>query len=358
MSVLTIEMKKAVLVFSFFAYVLLIAEACSRLYFMLVFGTPILRPDLAIHRYYQNLAAASDKMSESEGQSIDLLILGGSALTDKFGCVEASLARIAPDILSAPLRIHNLAALGHTSRDSLVKYKLLKNRHYDLVLLYEGINDARINYCPPELFREDYSHFRWYEAINSLSQHPELRYFSLLSTVQQLKQTFSHRLGITVYAPEIPPVLEGNWLNWGAVLKNELAFADNLKGILSEANERGEPIILPTYAYYIPDNYSLKAFQRHELDYGKHTLPIEIYGERLQVQNALTSYNKAISEICQQSPGAHCLDLNAQMPKNKDYFDDVCHLTERGSAFMAQSILEKAEQILATTASDRLKDNH
>jgi hypothetical protein len=69
------------------------------------------------------------------------------------------------------VRVFNLAKPAHTSRDSLLKYAALGEARFDLVIFYHGINEARTNNAPPEIFREDYAHYSWYETVNALAPY-------------------------------------------------------------------------------------------------------------------------------------------------------------------------------------------
>jgi hypothetical protein len=53
----------------------------------------------------------------------------------------------------------------------------------------------------------------------------------------------------------------------------------NLTAILDLAGQRGDRVLLMTFATYLPADYSLQAFLEKRLDYGLHSAaPIEILG--------------------------------------------------------------------------------
>ena len=76
---------------------------------------------------------------------------------------------------------------GHASRDSWLKYSALGAARFDLVLFYQGINDARANNAPPEVFREDYAHYAWYETVNALASYHRTSWFALPYTLDMLR---------------------------------------------------------------------------------------------------------------------------------------------------------------------------
>jgi hypothetical protein len=66
------------------------------------------------------------------------------------------------------VRVFNLSMPALTSRDGWLQYA------------------ARANNAPPEIFREDYSHYSWYEIVNMLSAYHHRAHFALPYTVRYL----------------------------------------------------------------------------------------------------------------------------------------------------------------------------
>ena len=62
----------------------------------------------------------------------DVLLLGGSALDPDWGSIESRLAEKLRADLGDRCRVYNLARPGHTSRDSLLKYRQLEKEEFDL----------------------------------------------------------------------------------------------------------------------------------------------------------------------------------------------------------------------------------
>jgi hypothetical protein len=84
------------------------------------------------------------------------------------------------------VRVFNLSMPALTSRDGWLQYAAIGEGRFDLVMVYHGINDARANNAPPEIFREDYSHYSWYEIVNMLSAYHHRAHFALPYTVRYL----------------------------------------------------------------------------------------------------------------------------------------------------------------------------
>src|SRR5262249_42013504 len=118
----------------------------------------------------------------------DVLILGGSVVAAGYGEVQEHLSRRLHDAVGGQFRICNLARPAHTSRDSLLKYSRLAGEQFEVVIVYDGINDVPMNCCPREKFRDDYTHFAWYYGfqkkleLGQASLPPDLVEFRVLMT--------------------------------------------------------------------------------------------------------------------------------------------------------------------------------
>lgn len=329
---------KLVIIYLF--YLILLLEATSRIYLSVTQNVPFFAPQETIYTFYPELRAIEASGTAASDDYFDVLLLGGSVLRPEWGNVPAALSR---ELLQKPglkIRIHNAAAQGHTSRDSYFKYRYLRHMSFDAVFFYHGINETRTNNCPPELFREDYSHYyQWYSLLNLYDQHPEMRWLSFPYTI---------RLGWLLWQEEKnktkkikPGRLNPQWLKYGNQVKSHLALQKNLQAITQIAGEKQEKIFIGTFSYHMPDNYSIRKFQRRQLDYGRHRSAIELWGQPENVRLALLRHNEIIRQFTLQNPGTTIIDLQATLPVGKTNFDDICHLTEKGSIAFAKRIAEK-----------------
>src|ERR1700734_783326 len=80
--------------------------------------------------------AVNARLGPDDG-SYDVLLLGGSVLEQTAPALEQALRKE----LDGRVRLFNLARSPHTSRDSFLKHSHLGNRHFDLVIFYDAIND-------------------------------------------------------------------------------------------------------------------------------------------------------------------------------------------------------------------------
>ncbi len=329
---------KLVIVYLF--YLLLLLEITSRVYLSVTQNVPFFAPQKTIYTFYPELHAIEAAGIEAADDYFDVLLLGGSVLRPEWGNVPTALKKQLSEMAGKKIRIHNAAAQGHTSRDSYFKYRHLQHIPFDAVFFYHGINEVRTNNCPPQLFREDYSHYyQWYSLLNLYDQHPEMRWLSFPYTI---------RLGWLLWQEEKnrtkkiePGRLNPRWLKYGSQVRSHLALQKNIQAIREIAKKKQEKIFIGTFAYHMPDNYTRRKFQRRQLDYGRHRSAIELWGLPENVRLALFRHNEIIRQFTMQNPGTTLIDLQATMPPGKIYFDDICHLTRKGSDTFAKRIAKK-----------------
>ena len=95
---------------------------------------------------------------------------------------------------------------------------------------------------------------------------------------------------------------------------------------------------MSTYAFHIPDNYSKEKFLKRNLDYDKHRLEIEVWGEVPNVRKNVLNHNSIIKDLSKKH-GIKFVDMFLEIEGNKTNFDDICHLTESGS-FKFSEVIE------------------
>ena len=230
---------------------LAMADVAARAFWRLRYDVPFFRPDLVLYAFYPELRELRERVEE---EGIDILLLGGSVLQPDWGSVGQELLETLTHATRRPVRIHNLARQAHTSRDSFLKYELLDGVSFDLVVFYQGINEARANNAPPSLFRSDYSHYSWYEAMNALARRHGHSVLSLPLSLEFIAIRLKDKLGLADYVPEHSPKEE--WIEYGREVRSAGSFEENLHGILETARERSEPVLLMTFATFVPTYYS------------------------------------------------------------------------------------------------------
>jgi hypothetical protein len=267
--------------------------------------------------FYQELDHSGVRAvsSQPDDRHIDVLLLGGSVLE-----------QVGPDIssrlharLGEQVRVFNLARSAHTSRDSLLKYRRIRDRAFDLIVIYDGINDVRMNCCADELFRDDYTHCGWYNSIQRRTSNGSMKIAPLaLTDLQRL---------IDLGRPRT-----AKQLDLGDVIKTPPAFAKNIQEIVESAAGAGQPVLLMTFAYHLPDGYTRERFEQGELEFGAgdYRFPVELWGKPRNVAKTPDAQNAAIRQISAAQSHVIFCDLQTELPRTGTIFSDVCHLTATG----------------------------
>jgi hypothetical protein len=327
------------------ALLLLLAglEGIARLYWWRAKGVLRLGREAIWRTTYPEVAASGiDSVAPYHGdRSFDVLLLGASVLYPKCGDIAVRLRDRLAEKLGRPVRVINLAYPGRTSVESRMKYARLKDRRFDLVLFYEAINDAYLNNCPPGEFRADYTHVRHIAQMRALEQHPEVGWFVLPYTAQYLAINSADgaarwRLGTNIRTWD-------RWdMRYGGDLRTPPSYEANLEAVADLAERRGDPLLLATFASYIPSNYSLEAFQAHQLDYAGHVCPVETWGTPAHVRRAIGVHNQAARRVAAHR-GTLFVDVANRLPPGRLYFDDPCHLTQEGCRQFVELVVQGLE---------------
>lgn len=323
----------------------LLLECSSRFYFYFSRGVPFFDMDKMIYVYYPELKGVEEEFYKDTSK-YKLLVLGGSVVTADLYCdlgqefLDKSLWK---DSIVPSLKVFSLAKAGHTSLDSKIKSEFLSALPFDFVVFYHGINDSRANNIPPEHFNIDYKHFAFYDEVELCVIHKEKKWTILPFTFDfiglKLKYFFSD-------SPKVPPyyivigdkVLDNKNWEYGEDVKTKASFKRNIQIIQNDWKQsKDHTLILLTFAYYHPENYSLKNFTDKKLDYKEQKWPTEIYGNPENVVKAIQVHNE-VTKSFKGSPNTVVIDFNPLVPRSKLYFNDICHLTDSGCALMASTI--------------------
>ncbi len=314
---------------------LALGEVAARAYWRWSHRVPFGRPDRALYAVYPGLRNIDDEPPAHNDASYDVLLLGASGLHRSWGNVEQELLEQLAFHGHRDVRIFNLAEPAHTSRDSRLKYAAMGRARFELVVVYDGINDVRVNNVPPDRFRSDYEHYSWYAVANMLARAHGTAVFALPYTIRRLA------IGVTQLVWSSTPTHwpEPEWVHFGRDVRSAGPFEDNLRAILDLAEQRGDRVLLMTMAIYVPDNYSDEAFDAMQLDYGTYITPLALWGEKEHVANAVDRHNDVVRRLA-AARGALLLDQAKLLAGQARYFNDPCHLTAAGSARFAEHMVD------------------
>ena len=287
-----------VLVYMLFLFGLL--EVGSRTFWAMRWGVPFLRPSRAAVAFYPELEFPVGPPPRHDDEAYDILLLSGSALNPNFSPIAQLLAERLTQETRRVVRVVNFAMPGHTTLDSLYKYRKLAPAGVELVVVYHGLNELRANNVPPEAFRDDYSHYGWYELVRDVVDRDALYPLAGPYSLRFATWRVLARLGLRLYVPIERPRPE--WVVHGREVRTRVPFRRNLEAIVGLARERGERVVLTTYAHYIPADYSHEKFVAREHDYVLYTAPIELWGDVENIRAGLAAHNGVVRELAAANP--------------------------------------------------------
>jgi hypothetical protein len=160
-------------------------------------------------------------------------------MNSEWGNVERVLSEELEFRLRKNVRVLNLAEPSQNSRDSYLKFKHLSGTHFDLVVFYEAINEARANNCPQSVFKSDYSHHSWYLHVNELERLEGFHSSVLLFTINYLANEIHVRCNKDMIIPT-HDLVRKEWLECGAEVKTENPYRENVAAIVRLAKENQE----------------------------------------------------------------------------------------------------------------------
>jgi hypothetical protein len=308
-------------------------EIMSRVYWAIGRGVPVLAGARIWHAYYPELANAERVPCVRSAEQYEVLMLGGSTMALAFEELDARLKPALEARTGKKTHITNLASPGRNSLDSRLKYEFLANKCFDLILVYDGFNDTRMNNTKPDTFRADYSHDPRHAELQALARHREVGWLTLPFTAEFTASALSRRFGLTgpTHA-KWSPVAE---------VRSPQSLEANLDAIAHTANNRGETLILMTYSYYIPSSYTDEAFAAGVLDYTEgFGYPLKDWGVPSKVIEAVDKHNEAIRRVA-KGHGVQLVDQAALLHAERRHFVDPCHFTRAGNAQFVSNVLDE-----------------
>jgi len=280
--------------------------------------------------YYPQMLSTGvlDTSIRNDDETFDVLILGGSVISDGFGTIGTHLGQALQERLGRPVRVYNLAFAAHNTRDCLLKYRLLAPQRFDLVVFYDAINDTRMNNTPPGQFRDDYSHCRWYKHLNLLDRQPWLAHIALPSTMVFLWDSIAENTGLGWFLPRLNP--DDHLVEFASDIRTRGPYQAHLREIVETAQHKHERVILSTFASFFPKNPQD----------GPPT-QVRMWGKEEYVVAALEQHNDALRELAAQHPEVILVEQDHLIPRSKDIFIDCCHFTPAGCSAFVRNVLER-----------------
>lgn len=330
----TRKIKRISLWLGYILFLLLLAELGCRA-FWTVRGLAFFTCHNRIYRiFYPEMQGVESASIDADDGSFDVLMLGASVLDPQFGNIERLLREKLAAKASRPSRVFNVSALAHTSLDSLYKYRHLSDKRFDLVLFYHGINEVRANNCPASVFKNDYSHYAWYRLLNDYEHSTTAGLVVFPYTLRFALIKFEERLGSHKYLPAHQP--RTDWLEHGSNIKTKGPFRANLSGIIALARQRGDRVMPMTFSFYQTEGFV----------YPSNRTPIYLWGRPEAVVAGIGAHNAVVEELARKHPELLFVDQNGRIPKDRDHFTDICHLTAQGCERFVDNVLDEISPLL------------
>ena len=332
-------------------FLAVLCEGAARLYLNVKDKVPFNAPaSRHLLRYYPELEYVDKQKARAGEDGLEVLMLGASVLHnplyDVAVPVYAFLSRN-PAFQGRDIHIYNIGVSSQTTRDSLIKYRYLAGRHrFDVVVVYHGINEVRANNCPEDVFRDDYSHYAWYDEINFYHRNRALfragvyaPYFFHVAG-RRLRARFSPRVYVPVSAPR------KEWVRYGGDIKTEEPFRNNLEAMAELAFENKQTLLLSTFAFYLPEDYSLEQWEQGRGTRPDFAAPVELWGNPENVVKGIRTHNAQTRAAAAADKSTQLLDMAKLLPAKPELYIDICHLSPQGltvfSKVMADGIARAA----------------
>lgn len=270
-------------------------------------------------------------MRDYDPNARNVLLLGGSVMygAGRHGTLES--------MLGPSWRVYNLAQNAQCSLDSLTKYRWLTEHGYtfDHVLLYEAINETRLNNVPPDLFRDDYTHYLFYRLVrNVFTDERPLTRLALHSAlvfrtdrlITQLRETraFGRRFVNIAYPRE-------DWVQYGSEIKTARPYEGNVMAMANLARETGATFIAAEFAYAplfdMAANPAGRSFEG-SMDLGTYA---HEWGHWRNVRAGMLVHNETL-----RKHSAEFKVLSTESFKQPENFTDPCHFKPHAELLFIQ----------------------
>jgi len=322
-------------------------EGSLRVFYAIKIGNynTIVYPLAVIENVYPNLFDAYyDEVTIGNNQ-LDILILGGSVLTEGFSNVISDLEKSLANAYACKINVDNLAMPGHTSLDSRNKYALLKDNQYDVIIIYHGINELRFNNSPPSVFKKDYSHLAFYNVINMDILHWS-KYSVMPYTFQKIKVAIDQLIFKNSYL-SFNKVRQG-WLQFGNEIKTAPSFRNNFKCIFDQVSQSQSHLIFSDFTYYNSKDITADSLKIVDTPYESKWTPLGIWGKKEHLIAGMEEHNEILGQLAAEyhTDQFSYLAINQSMPKNNEYFIDICHPTEKGASIFAALLFPEVAKVI------------
>ena len=275
--------------------------------------------------------------------TLRVLLLGSSTLFNRH--LGERLQTVLQQRTTQHVEVLDAGLRSHTSRADVLKWQLLSGYQWDVVVVYNGINDLWANHVRLQDYRHDYSHLDpWYRR-GGLLEH-SLVWRRLYNGVWHAVRAVNRRCQ-ACWFPDYQFVFPSKpYLNAASFASLD-SYRNNLDNLVQAIRTTGAKPVLLTFAWHLPDQYSRQAFLDHALGYHnpEHYDERDVFnwGSPDYVREGLVQQNAIVREVAAKEQ-VSLLDMDAAMSHQPMWFGDVCHFSETGvDAFnttLAEAVLQ------------------
>ena len=321
-------------------FLFLLLEITFRVAFSINYKTSFIKPQNLLYQYYPAL-----KQSFQKNENYNILLLGASVLEDVRGNIRQKLKDYLKEKLPyIQVEILNFSQPGQTSKDSWNKIKSYKElERADLVIFYHGINEAKANSCPDSIFSLEYNHYQRIKRINKIMNHSEANFSVIPLYLDMLWESMNPKMSLEKYYST--PGLGDKWLVYGDNIKTEITFENNLSAIFNACKKHQISLLCPEYVYNLPKNYNRDSIHLFYTK-TKFGMPrVELWGIPKNVKKGIETHNR-VNEKVAKKYNFPFVKTNHLLPKTKENFNDICHLTDVGAIKFIDIIGPKVVELI------------
>lgn len=239
--------------------------------------------------------------------------------------------------------VGNAGANGQTSRSHLILMEdIVAKARPDMTIFLMGINDVMLNVDNSRAqFDED----------NPYRRSWKVKLYAKSYLVQQLFDVYVAFFHKSILAEGAVSNLKEQPFQGTRMTDDQLVAAmphlgeyqKNLERLIKRCKELGIRPLFMTQPLLFEDNEhwrTVNGMNWTKISNGPMAAS--------DMGRMMDRYNSAMKQLCQQN-GVECLDLAAIVPRTREYFFDLCHVTEKGAELEAETIQRFLEKTTPTT---------
>ncbi len=296
-----------------------------------------------IHYSTNSLGLRGDAAPDNWDEFYTIITIGGSTTHSNFIDDSLTWSALLQDNLGQTLDsiwVGNAGIDGHSTRGHIiVMEEAIRELNPDMVIFLVGINDLGLslsdtpplygtyadNQVAPIVFKSQLFRFTW--QIGHLIA-------GNVVTTQTAHQAFEPVAINPDELADLPDDLQD-------LLPQLDIYRDNLHRLIDISEELNLDILFLTQPLLFDDTVYWQSIEGKSVWLQNQTMPVSA----ATYWNLLDIYNESLLEVCEERD-VPCYDLASHIPHSPNYFYDIVHFNEAGSAQVADEITPIVENLL------------